>query len=264
MWIITSFLDPADLEEWAVQYTTNTAAHLYLLSSSLPFAPIPRYRLQRGVMSHPRPEITLHTTTCTEQAEPGNTYLHTFFLPAATFPTTICFFLSGACAYAPGVQTGPPQQFYAEGEPVMALIAARVYNNAHITIATATTTQLPFNQQRYDTASFHNPALNPERLTVPTNGLYNIGASIGWIAGSGGERYLWIVYNGAVAICHETLGAPAPAGYEPRYTISAPWVAYAGDYFVCQVRQTSGSNKQIRYDPNASPEFWIRLIAPLP
>jgi len=57
-------------------------------------------------------------------------------------------------------------------------IACLCYNTDAQAIPTATWTALEYNTEEYDTSDIHSVSLNPNRLTAPVNGYYDISASV--------------------------------------------------------------------------------------
>jgi len=80
--------------------------------------------------------------------------------------------------------------------------ACRVYHNAAQSIAKDTVTTLSFNTESLDTDTIHDNSTNNNRLTCKTAGLYQINATIGFAAGTGGERTIVIRLNGTTSIGH--------------------------------------------------------------
>jgi hypothetical protein len=56
--------------------------------------------------------------------------------------------------------------------------AVRVFNTANQNIPSSTVTALSFDSEQFDTAGLHSTSTNPDRLTAPVDGIYQVN---GWI-----------------------------------------------------------------------------------
>lgn len=136
-------------------------------------------------------------------------------------------------------------------DPVM---RARVYNSVGIDIINNTSTQLTFDSERYDVGDFHETVINPGHLTIPADGLYAIGASVGWQASTSGYRSLSISHPTAGIIAWSLVGATSIGVTQ---IVGTQWYCTTGDFLRVFVRQTSGSTLQIAKANSYSPEFYI-------
>lgn len=135
-------------------------------------------------------------------------------------------------------------------------IGARVYNNADLTIATATATALTFNSERWDDAAIHSTSTNTGRLTVPAPGRYSVGAHVRFASNATGFRVVYLYVNSTLIAID---ARPAVNGGPTDISITTEWEAAAGDYFTVQVYQSSGGNLAVTAAGNYSPEFWVAL-----
>src|SRR5690606_11248246 len=135
---------------------------------------------------------------------------------------------------------------------------ARVYNSADITIPNATPTALTFNNERYDTDSFHSQLINPGRLTVPAAGRYQVGCNVAFDTNSTGVRVVYLRVNGSAVIAQEIRNAVA--GAQTVINLNTVWSFAAADYVEVVCNQTSGGNLAVKAG-TASPEFWIEQLA---
>lgn len=138
------------------------------------------------------------------------------------------------------------------GSPVP---SARVYNNAAITLTTATETTLTFNTERWDTASLHDTGSNTGRLTVPTgaDGIYSITAHVRFASNATGVRFVGIRLNGSTFIAADL--RQAVNGDATVLSVPAKWQMVGGDYVEVRAYQNSGGNLDVTSTGNYSPEF---------
>src|SRR5687768_15816704 len=133
-------------------------------------------------------------------------------------------------------------------------IAARVYNNAAISIATATATALTFNSERFDTDTMHSTSVDTGRLTCVTAGFYEITVNIEWAANATGRRVVSLRVGGLTTIA--SLQAMAVSdGTVTRQSLTTVYELAEGDYVEVLVVQTSGGNLNVQATGNLSPEF---------
>jgi hypothetical protein len=135
-------------------------------------------------------------------------------------------------------------------------IGARVYNNANISIATATNVNLTFNTERYDTDSIHSTVSNTSRLTANTAGIYLISAAISWENDVNGSRQMGLYLNGSTQCAISRVCADDPV----RHTVSTIYELSVGDYFEVRVYQDSGSTLNVLVAGNYSPEFMMQRL----
>jgi len=137
-----------------------------------------------------------------------------------------------------------------------AFSGARVYNDSNIIVPNSTFTTPTFNQERWDTDAYHDPGVNPSRLTAPETAYYMIGGNIEWEGNTLGARILRIILNGSTVI-----GCDGWTSEQPRRVpIITQYLLSEDDYVELQVHQTSGGNLDIHSMGNYSPEFWIHKI----
>ena len=136
-------------------------------------------------------------------------------------------------------------------------IGARVYNDAAITVSTASVTALTFNQERFDSDGTHSTVSNTGRLTAVTAGLYMITAHIEWGSSTTGFRQIGLRLNGATAIAYNNT---APISGSWPQSIAAIYRMAADDYMEVAVYQTSGGNLDVLAGGNFTPEFAMARI----
>jgi hypothetical protein len=137
----------------------------------------------------------------------------------------------------------------------------RAYNSAAILVATATSTALTFNSERFDNAGMHSTVSNTSRITVPAGGAgqYLFGGSVAFAGNATGQRVIEIMVNGTTLITRKTaLGLSADeCGME---TVTMYPMA-VGDYVELRVYQNSGGNLNVVVGGAYSPEFWAMWMA---
>lgn len=142
--------------------------------------------------------------------------------------------------------------------------ACRVYHNTTQSINDATETTVTFNSERYDTASMHDTATNPERITIGTAGLYIV-TFCGMFPGltTYSAAYCVVRLNGTTNIAIDQRGITA---FNVSHTVGVTTVYKfaANDYIEARVYQdnTASSAQNLLSTGNAFPEFsatWIGL-----
>lgn len=143
----------------------------------------------------------------------------------------------------------------ARGQVNAAIAGCRVSASAALSIVTATTTNLTYNTEAFDTDAFHSLVTNTERITVPANfaGIYAVGAYVSWDSGATGYRRMFIQQNGTTNLTGQT-DTPT-AGPNWIQSCNTIVVAAAADYFTVVAEHTQGTNLQVLFTT-----FWaVRL-----
>jgi len=136
---------------------------------------------------------------------------------------------------------------------------ARVYNNANISVADSTTTDLTFNSERFDTDAYHSTGTNTERLTAPVAGKYLITGNVRFAANATGFRQAVLILNGSTTIA-ATRQLAAGASVQNIMVVTTVFELAAGDYVTLRVFQSSGGNLNVEAQTNYSPEFMIARL----
>lgn len=126
--------------------------------------------------------------------------------------------------------------------------AARVYNNANISIPDATSTALTFNSERYDNGAIHSTSVNTERLTCVAPGKYTVTGNIEFEATTS-TPIVRIRLNGATIIASNSGGI--------LLSVSTDIDLVAGDYVELLVQHTSGGAKNIVASGSILPGFMM-------
>ena len=135
----------------------------------------------------------------------------------------------------------------------------RVYNDAAETIGTGSWTALTFNSERYDIGDVHSIVSNTSRLTVATDGIYDILGLFHFAGDVAGIRAGRILLNGTTII-GETNELNPVAGSSCKMKVPAQYELSATDYVELEVYQTSGDDLNVNAVSNSSPEFMMWRI----
>lgn len=73
--------------------------------------------------------------------------------------------------------------------------SCHVYFTADQATADEIETDLLWSAEDHDNAAMHNTSTNTDRITIPSNGIYCVGAHVNWIASALGHRGLKITLN---------------------------------------------------------------------
>jgi hypothetical protein len=136
-------------------------------------------------------------------------------------------------------------------------VAARVYNNANISIPDSAVTALTFNTVRRDNGGLYNAA-NPSRLTAPVDGWYLITGTAVFTTSAGGTRRIGTIKINGTGVAQVEWGYGASTF--PGENITTLYYLTAGQYAEFCVYQDSGGALNIMYYANYSPEFAMALI----
>ena len=125
-----------------------------------------------------------------------------------------------------------------------------------------TWTTLNFNNERYDTSSFHDNITNNPRLTVPASWTYRICA---WFyfqsAASWNANWIGILKNWTTLILERPLRDAGGAGNQDySFDVSVADVASSGDYYEVQIKSTASANMSVVWSSTASNAFEITRI----
>lgn len=124
--------------------------------------------------------------------------------------------------------------------------AARVHCTTVLSIADSTLTNVPFDQEEFDTAGLHDPA-DPARLVAPLAGIYTVSGHVQWPQSSaGGSRDVYLdAFIGLVFQRVASSSLAASSAGQTEQSISTIVQLSAGDSVELEVRQTSGSAEML-------------------
>jgi len=142
----------------------------------------------------------------------------------------------------------------------MADIGARAYNNAVVSIGTASWTVVTLNSEAYDTNGFHSTTTNTGRMTVPSgfSGKYLIVFNAAFAAGAavGTKRGIRLYLNGNIALASQE-SDPISAWAASISTIRS---LSEGDYVEGYAYQDSGGDLNLAYTAELSPYLTIQRV----
>lgn len=121
-------------------------------------------------------------------------------------------------------------------------------------ITTGTATAITFNDEIFDTDSYHSNTTNPSRLTAPKNGTYLITGNL-TIDSTVTQWVIYINVNGSNRV---SINPPASVG---KLHFAAPIVVTSGQYIEIEVTQNSGVNKNIYAGANGETSVAITRIS---
>lgn len=126
-------------------------------------------------------------------------------------------------------------------------------------LSTSTSTAISFDSETFDTDAFHDPAVNPTRLTVPAGkgGKYMVMGQVRYAASSTGIRVSAIRKNGTTDLSN----TPGPNGGTSVVAVATQAIASlaAGDYVEMIAWQNSGGS--LNTDVAASNVWtWLGLM----
>lgn len=152
-------------------------------------------------------------------------------------------------------------------------IAVRVYRTTSLAVPSTSYgqgeggTDIPFDGERFDTDNMWDIA-NPTRITINTTGIYYIFANVKIQAGgTASTRKSMIVYRQIInPETKAVIGGRefnSSASNPSVFNLSIAWYLVAGQRIFLQVRQDSGSDKNVLNDGMFSPEFGAYRIGDL-
>lgn len=137
--------------------------------------------------------------------------------------------------------------------------AARVYNNANISISNSTWEDLTFNSELWDTDSIHSTVSNTDRLTCQTAGWYVITGHVTFDSNNTGYRSVGIRWQGTdlIAVHRED----AVASVDTIMSVATVIKLAVSQYVTLRVFQNSGGALNVNRDSRYSPEFMmVRVV----
>lgn len=138
--------------------------------------------------------------------------------------------------------------------------AARVYNNANISLTNSTNTALTFNTERFDTDTIHDLVTNTGRLTCKTAGVYHIIGQVEFAPNATGLRQLQIRVNGTTTIDGVILNQMG-AGTQVIAKVDTLYQLAVNDYVELMAFQSSGGALNVTSVANTSPEFMMVRVS---
>lgn len=130
--------------------------------------------------------------------------------------------------------------------------------SANQAIANATTTTLTWDQEVYDTDSFHDNVTNNSRITIPStynNKYVEFNIAVDWNTNGIGYRGVYLYKNGSVYTQFQNYTGAFSATDTPQAIKTPPVQVATGDYFEVKVDHNSGTSRDIVYTYNC----WFAL-----
>jgi hypothetical protein len=128
-----------------------------------------------------------------------------------------------------------------------AFSGARARKSAAQAITTATWTEITFDTEDYDTASYHNNSTNTSRFVAPTTGYYSINVNaVGYNSGTNTNRYMNLQKNSTDSIA---LDYSTSSNTVIGQQLATYFYLTAGDYINVRYYQSSGVTENLFGDP---------------
>ncbi len=143
--------------------------------------------------------------------------------------------------------------------------SCRVYNDAAISVNSATNTALTFNTEDFDNNSLHSTASVTDRITIQTTGTYAIVGcaefEISTANGTDASLRLSIKVDGSTYLAQQGCFLPAGAASETVcMTVMAIASLTATQYVQLEARQSTGQARNIKATAGISPVFSVARI----
>jgi len=259
-WVLTYLYNS---RAWTTLYTlawTNRDAHLFMAWANYKPARRKVYKNVRGVQVHCGYRWIWDTPNITEQLESGDTYTHTFLLGGLRGFDHIWYYLF---SLAPDLSRQCQGPLIHIPPPELPMPSARVYNTVPQNIPNMTTTSLLFDTVWWDDADFFDPAA-PDRFTIPTGGLYEVGASFRYATGASGPASAQLQRGIAWPFSYHSHGIDASGWGGAGFSLHTLVPLKSGDQIQVSTFHNFGAPKAIMIAPAYSPHFWLRLVGPYP
>jgi hypothetical protein len=132
----------------------------------------------------------------------------------------------------------------------------RITRSTTQSIATATWDAVEFNAENFDFGAQHSTVSNTDRINGNNrDGVYIIGANVGFAANATGTRRIRIQLNGSTTIAqmnYNNLGGSVST----TMLAMTSYILTTSDYITCEVYQDSGGNLNV----NAGAQFWAHWV----
>lgn len=138
-----------------------------------------------------------------------------------------------------------------------------VYRATLQSIPNTTNTLVGFPAEDYDTASFHDPAVNTGRITIPAGyaGKYIVTFAIDVDATAGGTFAAWIVKNGVVGTRYGVSAGAVTSTSDDTWAGSCVMSLAVADYIEIYVYQTTGVAMDILLNSANRARFTAALLS---
>jgi hypothetical protein len=146
------------------------------------------------------------------------------------------------------------------GSASAAFSGARVYKDANQSINSGSGTYVTFNQESYDTNSYHDNVTNNQRLTIPTTGYYLIRAVITFAASNTGVRSITIRKNDAQTVMARKRANNGGSGTDLTLHIATVLSLTATDYLRVEAYQDGTGSLNLIGDVNGDALTYFEAI----
>jgi len=248
---------------WTSLYTlasTNRQQHLFMAWANYHPARRHVYRNVRGTRVFCGYQYVWDTPNLVEQDESGDTYTHTFRVPTLQPTDHVWYYLFsfpgpyGNQCQGPLIHIHPPE---------IPMPSAKIFHSVNQSIPSHNTTILTFDSVLWDDYNFYNPA-NPERLTVPTPALYQIGCCFRFATTQPAGASASIRRNGIASLVKHSHYIDGNNWPGASFSLTTLMRLQQGDYVDVLVYHTSGPPRDIVAEPESQPHLWIARIGPYP
>lgn len=122
-------------------------------------------------------------------------------------------------------------------------VGCSLYTSSDVSVANSTVVTVGFNNELYDSNSFHDNATNNSRITIPTGfgGKYLVTAHLAYQENATGYREWRIAKNGSDIVGYQSGAVLSSAFYSSAYSTVINLVA--GDYIEMRAVQNSGGTR---------------------
>lgn len=142
--------------------------------------------------------------------------------------------------------------------------SVRVYNSSQQVVTTGARAILPFDSERWDTSTLHDPVTNNSRLTASVTGKYNIfgHVQVSTFAAGSPSLDVGIILNGSTVIAHTQNLAyvSGTASSNSAMSIDTTYLLSVNDYVELFLKNGSAASLIVSTVPNNSPEFGMTLF----
>ena len=117
-----------------------------------------------------------------------------------------------------------------------------LWQSTDISLANDTTIALTWDNENFDTDSFHSTSTNTGRITIPSGlgGYYHINGAISFVGGGAGFRRVDIFKNGSIWFYGANIASASASGGTQLIPFSTIGNFVATDYLSISVSQASG------------------------
>lgn len=256
-WVITELPYTLGQTGFFPQPITNLSEHLFCTWDYIEPTRTPIWKTVRGVLKMCGYYYKWHNPNYEEQAEPGETLVHSFPITGIAPLSTIWYYFHSPL-FRDGHQCQSQLMSVTMASPTPWCDLAR---STPLTIPNITWTPIPWTVEWADAMNMHDPAL-PSHIKAPLTGLYLATANIQWAYfGTAGYRLLSFIRNGAWAFPrYQAVHFSAHDNTSYNQTLSGLISMNAGEYLEACVYHTFGSPIPLSYLAWSHPRIVVAKI----